>query len=158
VSFLSPLRHILRNGNPLLNSLEMPLLASAFYSVLPHVICGQPTGRECATQLSNNCRGARLMGIRAKCAPGGAHMALPLWLSVSAPSRGNPNAKIHVSLLDLEPMARNDKSSLKKSSAAELHLLCERSSKAQIFIQRTFFRYTTEPRTPSRMAHEAPFC
>ena len=34
-----------------LNSLEMPLLASAFSSALPHVICGQPTGRECATQL-----------------------------------------------------------------------------------------------------------
>ena len=34
-----------------LNSLEMPVLASAFSSVLPHVICGQPTGRECATQL-----------------------------------------------------------------------------------------------------------
>jgi len=48
-----------------LNSLEMPLLASAFSSVLPHVICGQPAGRECATQLVNNCRGARLMGIRA---------------------------------------------------------------------------------------------
>jgi len=46
-----------------LNSLEIPLLASAFSSVLPHVICGQPTGRECATQLFNNCRGARLMGI-----------------------------------------------------------------------------------------------
>ena len=36
-----------------LNSLEMPLLASAFSSVLPHVIFGQPTGRECATQLAN---------------------------------------------------------------------------------------------------------
>ena len=47
------------------NSLEMPLLASAFSSVLPHVICGQPTGRECASQLVSNCRGARLMGIRA---------------------------------------------------------------------------------------------
>jgi len=32
-----------------LNSLEMPLLASAFSSVLPHVICAQPTGRECVT-------------------------------------------------------------------------------------------------------------
>ena len=48
-----------------LNSLEMPLLASAFSSALPHAICGQPAGRECATQLFNNCRGARLMGIRA---------------------------------------------------------------------------------------------
>ena len=48
-----------------LKSLEMPLLASAFSSALPHVICGQPTGRECATPLANNCRGARLMGIRA---------------------------------------------------------------------------------------------
>ena len=43
----------------------MPLLADAFTSVLPHVICGQPVGRECATQLVSNCRGARLMGIRA---------------------------------------------------------------------------------------------
>ena len=33
------------------NSLEMSLLASAFSSALPHAICGQPTGRECATQL-----------------------------------------------------------------------------------------------------------
>jgi len=42
-----------------LNSLEMPSLASAFSSVLPDVICGQPAGRECATNLANNCRGAR---------------------------------------------------------------------------------------------------
>ena len=39
-----------------LNSLEMPLLASAFSSALPQVICGQPTGRECATQLVNKCQ------------------------------------------------------------------------------------------------------
>jgi len=48
-----------------LNSLEKPLPVSAFSSALPHVICGQPAGRECATQLVHNCRGARLMGIRA---------------------------------------------------------------------------------------------
>jgi len=47
------------------NSLEMPLLDSAFSSVLPHVICGQPIGRECATKLVSSCRGARLLGIRA---------------------------------------------------------------------------------------------
>ena len=42
----------------------MPLLAGAFSSVLLHVICGQPTGRECATQLFNNCRGARLIHLQ----------------------------------------------------------------------------------------------
>jgi len=40
-----------------LYSLEMPSLASAFSSALLHVICGQTTGRECATQPVNNCRG-----------------------------------------------------------------------------------------------------
>jgi len=49
-----------------LNSLEMLLLASAFSILqhsnpLPHVIW---PGRECAIPLVNNCRGARLMGIR----------------------------------------------------------------------------------------------
>ena len=63
MSLRSPLRPILRNGKPLLKFLlEMPLLASAFSSALPHVICGQPTGREFATLLVNNFRGARLMG------------------------------------------------------------------------------------------------
>ena len=33
------------------NSLEMPLRLSVFSNVLPQVICGQPTGSECATQL-----------------------------------------------------------------------------------------------------------
>ena len=47
------------------NSLEMPLRLSAFSNVLPQVICGQPTGRECATKLVSNCRGARLMSIHA---------------------------------------------------------------------------------------------
>ena len=47
------------------DSLEMPLRLSAFSNVLPQVICGQPTGRECATQLFSNYRGARFMGIRA---------------------------------------------------------------------------------------------
>ena len=42
------------------NYLEMPLRLSAFSSVLPQVICGQPAGRECATQLVSNWRGARL--------------------------------------------------------------------------------------------------
>ena len=46
-------------------SLETPFRLSAFSRALPHVICGQPTGRECATQLVCNCRGVRLMGIRA---------------------------------------------------------------------------------------------
>jgi len=39
-----------------LNTLEMPLLASAFSSVLPNVTCGQPAGREFATQLVSNFR------------------------------------------------------------------------------------------------------
>ena len=69
VSLLSPLlRPVLGNGDPLIELLgnaEMPLLLSAFSDALPQVICGQPTGRECATQLVSNCRGARLMGIRA---------------------------------------------------------------------------------------------
>jgi len=47
------------------NSLEMPLLASAFSSALPHVICGQAAGRKSATQLVNNCHDARLMAMRA---------------------------------------------------------------------------------------------
>jgi len=47
------------------NSFEMPLLLSALSNVLPQVICGQPIGRECDTQPVSNCRGARLMGIRA---------------------------------------------------------------------------------------------
>ena len=42
----------------------MRLLVSAFSSDLPHVISGPPTGRKCATQLVNNCRGARRVGIR----------------------------------------------------------------------------------------------
>jgi len=33
-------------------SFEMPLLLSAFSNVLPQVICGQPTGRECDTHQS----------------------------------------------------------------------------------------------------------
>ena len=43
----------------------MPLLLSAFSNVLPQVICGQPIGRECDTKPVSNCRGARLMGVRA---------------------------------------------------------------------------------------------
>jgi hypothetical protein len=46
-------------------SFEMPLLLSAFSNVLPKVIRGQPIGRECDTQPVSNCRGVRLMGMRA---------------------------------------------------------------------------------------------
>jgi len=45
---------------------QKPMLrAEVFSTALPQVICGQPAGRECATQLLSNCRGARLMGIHA---------------------------------------------------------------------------------------------
>ena len=42
-------------------------LLRAFLSVRPHVICGQPIGRGCSTQLVSRRRGARLIGIRATC-------------------------------------------------------------------------------------------
>jgi len=38
---------------------------SAFSNVLPQVIRGKSIGRECDTQPVSNCRGARLMGVRA---------------------------------------------------------------------------------------------
>ena len=83
VSLQSPLRPILRSGNRSLNSLEMPLLASAFPNILPHVTCGQPAGRERATQLVSNCRGARLMGIRNQ----GSPCIIPLLWCLLAKSR-----------------------------------------------------------------------
>ena len=42
-----------------------PLHFKAFFDVRPHVISGHPFGLECATQPVSNCRGARVIGIRA---------------------------------------------------------------------------------------------
>ena len=43
----------------------IPLHFRAFFKVRPHVISGHPFVLECATQPVSNCRGARVIGIRA---------------------------------------------------------------------------------------------
>ena len=52
-----------------------PLHFRAPFSVRPHVISRHPFGCECATQPVNNCRGARVIGIRATCS--GCNVASP---------------------------------------------------------------------------------
>ena len=65
VSQLSPLRPVLGNGDPLSEILRIALTFERVLQRPAQIICGQPIGRECDTQPVSNCRGARLMGIRA---------------------------------------------------------------------------------------------
>jgi hypothetical protein len=64
----SPLRPVLCYGTMARHSLKLtgsPLYYRAFFNAQPHVISGHPFGLECATQPVSNCRGARVIGIRA---------------------------------------------------------------------------------------------